>query len=131
LCLAGRPPWRDDVRVSPLRSLLARALMILLLSQWGVAPAHCLAMAAAAVNGSVICHAGGGTQPHDGVPISPDQCCPACHALGQAALAPTPLSLPGLVAWWTAPPPPTPLGANPRAPRAPPQQPRAPPLRSV
>jgi hypothetical protein len=115
--------------VTRLRSLLAHALAVLLFLQWIGAPAQCLAMAA--LDGAVICHAGDATPHQGGGPISPDQCCPACHALGHAALTPTPLVTPDLIAW-SAPTPPRPRPlAGPTAPRAPPQQPRAPPARSV
>jgi hypothetical protein len=121
--------------MSPLRSLLAHALAALLLLQWAAAPAHCLAMAALADGGAVICHADDGTPRHSdgsgGVPVSPDQSCPACHALGHAALTPAPPAVPELVAWSAPTPPPPRLMADPAAPRARPQQPRAPPALSV
>jgi hypothetical protein len=120
--------------VSPLRSLLARALAALLL-QWGGAPAHCLAMAAMAHGGAVLCHADDGTRHQSdgsgGVPVSPDQSCPACHALGNAALTPAAPAAPELVGWSVPAPPRPGSAADPMAPRAPPQQPRAPPALSV
>ena len=117
--------------MSLLRPLLAQALAILLFLQWAGAPAHCLAMAALALEGSVICHADDGTPHHDGTPISADQSCPACHALGHAALTPEAPATPELIAWSAPTPPPPRPSANPAAPRAPPQQPRAPPAPSV
>jgi hypothetical protein len=119
--------------VNLLRSLLGQALAALLLLQWIGAPAHCIGMAAAALDGAVICHADGshGDDGSGGVPVSADQSCPACHALGQAALTPAASVAPHPIAW---PAPilqaPRPL-AGPTSARAPPQQPRAPPARSV
>ena len=122
--------------MSLLRSLLAQALATLLFLQWAGAPAHCLAMVALALDGSVICHADDSTPHHDGgpadsVPVSPDQSCPASHALGQAALTPEAPATPELITWSSPAPPSPPPATNPAAPRAPPQQPRAPPAPSV
>jgi len=124
-------PRRNDAIVSRPRSLLARALAALLLLQWAVGPAHCLLMAATAFDGAAICHAADPAPGHDNAPISADQCCPLCHVLGQAALAPTPPSVPELIAWSAAPPPPATPSATPHATRTRPQQPRAPPARSA
>jgi hypothetical protein len=120
--------------MSLLRSLLVQALATLLVVQWAGAPAHCFAMVALALDGSVICHADDGSPAHhdsDRVPVSADQSCPASHALGQAALTPEAPATPELITWSTPTPPPPRPATNARATRAPPQQPRAPPARSV
>ena len=73
-----------------------------------------------------------GTPVQGGVPMSADQSCPACHALGHAALAPAASAVPEPIAWSVPvlPAPRSPM-AYPAAARAPPQQPRAPPALSV
>jgi hypothetical protein len=117
--------------VNRLRSLLAQALAALLLLQWGSGPAHCLAMAALALDGAVICHASDGSAPRQDAPLTQDASCPVCHALGRAIVTPEPPLVP-LRLVWSAATSPTPRPAtNPTAPRAPSQQPRAPPARSV
>jgi hypothetical protein len=119
--------------VITVRSLLARALAGLLLLQWSGGPAHCLATAAFSPDAGVICHADTGTSGNPGDPpggLSPDQVCPACHALGQLVLPASPTALPQRIEW-LAPVAPPPEPIVPTAPRASPLQARAPPEASV
>jgi hypothetical protein len=117
------------------RPVLARVLAALLLLQWGGGPAHCLAMAAVqAYAHTELCLSPGSTLPDSGpqdrTHQASDHTCPACHALGLAAVPPQTTTLPQRIAW-SVPARPSPRPTlGPAAPRAPPLQPRAPPALS-
>ena len=114
------------------RSSLARALAVLLLVQWAVAPVHCLLLAAASGEGAFICHAGSDDPQHPangGLPS--DQCCAACPALAGVALPVVPAATPQRLTWFVfAPQRPRHEVAAPAA-YASPHQARAPPALPV
>ena len=89
--------------MSLVRLWLARALVALLLVQWANAPVRCLATAAFNSEAPFLCHADPDGSSHSGGrsggAVSPDQCCPACHALAHISLPDNPAGFEFHVTW--------------------------------